>query len=64
MDQSEQNGRRLCVPWNKAKLVGQKSPLRLKEIWRSGYGCDSRIASGNLPYSILRSTASCGLVTW
>jgi len=49
MDQSEQNGRRLCVPWNKAKLVGQKSPLRLKEIWRSGYGCDSRIASGNLP---------------
>jgi len=33
MDQSEQNGRRLCVPWNKGKLVGQKSPLRLKEIW-------------------------------
>src|SRR5215467_12405640 len=32
MDQSEQNGRRLCVPWNKGKLVGQKSPLRLKEI--------------------------------
>jgi integrase len=21
------------VPWNKGKLVGQKSPLRLKEIW-------------------------------
>jgi len=33
MDQSETNGRRLCVPWNKGKLVGQKSPLRLKEIW-------------------------------
>jgi len=33
MDQSEQNGRRLCVPWNKGKLVGQKSPIRLKEIW-------------------------------
>jgi len=33
MDQSEQNGRRLCVPWNKGRLVGQKSPLRLKEIW-------------------------------
>jgi len=33
MDQSEQNGRRLRVPWNKGKLVGQKSPLRLKEIW-------------------------------
>jgi integrase len=33
MDQSEQNGRRVCVPWNKGKLIGQKSPLRLKEIW-------------------------------
>ncbi len=21
------------TPWNKGKLVGQKSPLRLKEIW-------------------------------
>jgi hypothetical protein len=20
-------------PWNKGKLVGQKAPLRLKEIW-------------------------------
>lgn len=22
-----------CVPWNKGKLVGQKSPLKLKDIW-------------------------------
>ena len=22
-----------CVPWNKSKLVGQKKPLALKEIW-------------------------------
>ena len=22
-----------CEPWNKGKLVGQKEPLRLKEIW-------------------------------
>lgn len=21
------------IPWNKGKLVGQKSPLKLKEIW-------------------------------
>lgn len=21
------------APWNKGKLVGQKSPLKLKEIW-------------------------------
>jgi len=23
----------LGEPWNKGKLVGQKAPLRLKEIW-------------------------------
>jgi len=28
-------------PWNKGKLVGQKSPLKLKEIWAG------RIASRN-----------------
>lgn len=22
-----------CEPWNKGKLVGQKAPLKLKEIW-------------------------------
>ena len=21
------------IPWNKGKLIGQKSPLKLKEIW-------------------------------
>ena len=31
MDHSE--GRRHSEPWNKGKLVGQKAPLRLKEIW-------------------------------
>jgi hypothetical protein len=25
--------RRLPRPWNKGKLVGQKTPLKLKEIW-------------------------------
>lgn len=30
--QSEnQNGHQ--IPWNKGKLIGQKSPLKLKEIW-------------------------------
>ena len=32
MDQSECSGRRHYEPWNKGKLVGQKAPLRLKEI--------------------------------
>lgn len=22
-----------CEPWNKGKLVGQKAPLRLRDIW-------------------------------
>ena len=25
--------RHVYVPWNKGKLVGQKSPLKLKDIW-------------------------------
>ena len=33
MDDSECSDRRHCQPWNKGKLVGQKAPLRLKEIW-------------------------------
>src|SRR6202041_539213 len=37
-------------PWNKRKLVGQKAPLRLKEIWAPGE-CDTaspgRPAAGN-----------------
>ncbi len=24
------------IPWNKGKIVGQKAPLRLRDIWRSG----------------------------
>lgn len=27
------NRRRRRVPWNKGKIVGQKSPLKLREIW-------------------------------
>jgi hypothetical protein len=30
MEQSAATGHE---PWNKGKLVGQKSPLKLKEIW-------------------------------
>ena len=38
-------------PWNKGKLVGQKVPLKLGDIWA--------IASANSRCSIWRSTASC-----
>ena len=27
------NSHRKRIPWNKGKLVGQKPPLKLKEIW-------------------------------
>ena len=33
MDYSEYSVRRHPEPWNKGKLVGQKAPLCLKEIW-------------------------------
>ena len=28
-----QKRRQRAVPWNKGKLIGQKAPLKLKEIW-------------------------------
>ena len=28
-----QQGHRPRIPWNKGKLIGQKAPLKLKEIW-------------------------------
>ncbi len=27
-----------CTPWNKGKLIGQKAPLRPKDIWESALG--------------------------
>jgi hypothetical protein len=35
-------------PWNKGKLVGQKAPLRLKEIWSIRIRRSSRSEPGNL----------------
>ncbi len=46
------------VPWNKSKLTGQKSPLKLKEIW----AIRIRLQLGEKPViwrcSIWRLTAS------
>ena len=33
MKQDTNNQKNHQVPWNKGKLIGQKSPLKLKEIW-------------------------------
>lgn len=48
-------------PWNKGKLMGQKPPLKLKEVWEirirlHGYG--------NSPCSTWPSTANLGAVIW
>jgi hypothetical protein len=53
------------VPWNKAKLVGQKAPLKLKDIWairvRLQIGNRTReLASFNL--AIDSKSRSCDLV--
>lgn len=51
-------------PWNKGKLIGQKPPLKLKDIWaiRIHLQLGKRIrdlAMFNLP-----STANCEVVIW
>ncbi len=33
MKQDTNNQKNHQAPWNKGKLIGQKSPLKLKEIW-------------------------------
>jgi site-specific recombinase XerD len=33
MNQDTNDQKNHQVPWNKGKLIGQKSPLKLKEIW-------------------------------
>jgi hypothetical protein len=32
--QTERGSTRGRIPWNKGKLVGQKPPLKMKEVWR------------------------------
>ena len=36
------------VPWNKGKLLGQKPPLKLKEIWPFGFAYSLIIEPVNL----------------
>ena len=53
------------TPWNKGKLLGQKPPLRLKEIWaiRIRLQLDHRVRE--LASSTSLSTASCvGAIWW
>jgi hypothetical protein len=40
------------VPWNKGKLVGQKAPLKLKDIWAI------RVRLSSVTYLLDRSACS------
>lgn len=51
-------------PWNKGKLIGQKAPLKLKDIWAIGFGFNSAIRFVTLPCSIWRLIPSFGLAIW
>jgi len=46
-------------PWNKGKLVGQKTPLKIKDIWAIRVRLQISNRVRDLPYSISRLTASC-----
>jgi hypothetical protein len=50
-------------PWNKGKIVGQKAPFKLKDIWalRVRLQMESRVRE--LALFNLESTASCAAVT-
>ena len=49
------------VAWNKGKLVGQKAPFKLKEIWSIRVRLEIGAGCGNSPCSNSVSIASCAL---
>jgi hypothetical protein len=50
-------------PWNKGKLVGQKAPLRLRDIWAIRIRLQLSNRVENSLYSIWPSIASCAPAT-
>jgi hypothetical protein len=51
-------------PWNKDKIVGQKAPFKVKDIWALRVAFRHRIASVSSPCSTSESTASCEAAIW
>jgi hypothetical protein len=47
--------------WNNGKLVGQKAPFKLKEIWAIRVRLEMQGRLRNLPCLISALTASCAL---
>ena len=50
--------------WNKGKLVGQKAPFKLQEIWAMPVRLQMQGRLRDLPCSIGGSAASCAPATW
>lgn len=46
-------------PWNKGKIVGQKAPFKLKDIWALRIRLQMEAGCANSPCSTWASTASC-----
>lgn len=51
-------------PWNKGKLVGQKAPLKLKDIWAIRSVCSYATRSVTWRFSIWRSIPSFVPAIW
>jgi hypothetical protein len=50
--------------WNKGKLIGQKAPLKPKDVWVIRICLQNAHAVHDLsPYSTLQSTANCAAAT-
>jgi len=47
------------VPWNKGKIVGQKAPLKLKDIWAIRIGAEMSLSV--LAYNFKRDPADLGV---
>jgi hypothetical protein len=51
------------VPWNKGKLVGQKAPFKLKEIWAIRIRLQIAHRCRDLAMFNLAIDSNCGLAT-
>jgi len=51
-------------PWNKGKLIGQKSPLKPKDIWAIRIHLQNAHQVRDLAMFNLQSTASCAAACW
>lgn len=51
------------APWNKGNLIGQKAPLKPKDIWAIRIHLKMATALATSPSSTWPSTVSCAVVT-